>query len=168
MVPAGMGCSSVDIRCRWAPQAAGSSSLFCSSCCDSVVWGCSSIRMNYSPITGTVVPGQNRGRSLGFPTINIDTIDPLPPSGIYAGWVELDGEQIAAAIHIGPVPAFGEDAVSVEAHLLDFTGDVYGKFVTLTCVKKIREVENFDDLALLQQQIERDVELVRTVLNASS
>ncbi len=115
-------------------------------------------------IHGTVIPGHNRGTQLGFPTINIETINDLPDNGIYAGFVELDDTKYKAAIHIGPVPAFGEEAVSVEAHLLDFTGNAYGKQVTLTCIEKLRDIEPFDDIASLQQQMERDVEKTRSTL----
>lgn len=115
-------------------------------------------------LTGTVIHGTHHGTPLGFPTINLETVDPLPPHGIYAGKALVNKAEYLAAIHVGPVPVFHDENPRIEAFLLDFEGDLYGKSVTIQCIEKLRDVQNFPTLPELQKQITLDVARVRELL----
>ena len=116
-------------------------------------------------LSGTVIHGSHRGSPLGFPTLNLETSDPLPPHGIYAGKALINGSSYLAAIHIGPVPVFDDPTPRVEAFILDFEEDAYGQQVALTCVEKLRDIQNFPTLPELQKQITLDVARVREILS---
>jgi riboflavin kinase / FMN adenylyltransferase len=124
-------------------------------------------------ITSTVVTGEKRGRTIGFPTINLD-LDELddymiPTDGVYAGAAHLPGtDQQArrtcpAAISIGNKPSFGKVQLTLEAHLLDFTGDLYGQSVTLEFSHWVRDQMRFPSIDVLCKQLERDIQQVRGV-----
>jgi riboflavin kinase / FMN adenylyltransferase len=110
-------------------------------------------------IEGIVVRGDGRGRELGFPTANLDVPEGLlvPPDGVYAGWT-LDRR---AAVSIGTNPHFDGDERRVEAHLLDFDGDLYGRRLVVELWKPIREQRRFDSLEELVAAIGDDVERTR-------
>lgn len=118
---------------------------------------------------GTVIHGQGRGADLGFPTANLklETGQAIPETGVYAGLAQLADEPNPrlAAIHIGPRPTFQEQDATVEAHLLDFSGDLYGKSMCLDIRAKLRDVEKFDSIEALQQAIAHDCEQTRELLN---
>jgi riboflavin kinase / FMN adenylyltransferase len=108
-------------------------------------------------IDGTVVEGRKRGRELGFPTANLATENELlPPFGVYATTATIDGAVHAGITNIGVRPTFGEAAVTVETHLLRFTGDVYGKRVRLGFVQRLRDERRFEDVDSLRAQVEAD------------
>ncbi|MEK7509491.1 MAG: riboflavin kinase [Patescibacteria group bacterium] len=107
--------------------------------------------MQYSSV---VEQGSGYGRKLGFPTANIPLEDDSI-SGIYAARVEVDGATYCAAVFIDAKRQL------LEAHLLDFSGDLYGKIVTVTLEKKLRESMQFPDEVKLKQAIAADVEAVR-------
>jgi riboflavin kinase / FMN adenylyltransferase len=120
-------------------------------------------------LRGPVVHGMNRGKSLGFPTANIlvdhpDKLLPLP--GIYAvrGWVA--GDAVPGLLHLGPRPTFSGYPPSIELHLLDWDGDLYGHEVRVDFVQRLREIQPFDSVDALIEQMRRDVELGRRVLSA--
>jgi riboflavin kinase / FMN adenylyltransferase len=118
-------------------------------------------------VRGLVVPGDRRGRELGFPTANVrpDPEHPLPAFGIYAGWVE--GHQ--AAISVGVRPTFGVGLEPlVEAHLLDFDGDLYGSEIRIEFVRWLRPELRFDSADALRRQIAEDVRGVRSALTRGS
>jgi len=112
-------------------------------------------------IEGHVVKGNQVGRSLGFPTANVDQGDiMLPGDGIYAAWAELpDGSKRAAAVSIGRRPTFGRGERVCEAHLLDFDGwtEPYGWTLRLSFRSWIREQVRYDSIEPLREQISRDV-----------
>ena len=110
-------------------------------------------------VRGVVVQGDRRGRDLGFPTANLelDPDQPLPPKGIYAG-VALGHR---AAISIGVNPHFGGDVLRVEAHLLDFDGDLYGRRIALELWAWLRDERAFASLAELVAAIAEDVAATR-------
>lgn len=114
-------------------------------------------------LTGKVVGGAQRGRTLGFPTANLDSPDQMAPAcGIYAARALLPGEkEFAAAVHIGPNPTFGETTPKVEAHLLDFQGDLYGKTIRLEFLDRLREPKKFESVEQLKRQLDQDVALTR-------
>jgi riboflavin kinase / FMN adenylyltransferase len=110
-------------------------------------------------VEGVVVRGDGRGRALGFPTANLDVPPALlvPPDGVYAGWTR--GRR--AAISIGSNPHFDGRERRVEAHLLDFDGDLYGERLVVQVWSLLREQRRFDSLEELVAAIAADVELAR-------
>ena len=116
-------------------------------------------------IEGTVIRGKSRGRDLGFPTANITTPNELPPKeGVYAVSVLVEGHEYKAAANIGSNPTFDEAETSFEAHILDFDGDLYGKFLKIKFIKRVRDEVRFKSVEELTEQIAKDVERVRSVL----
>ncbi|RKH08558.1 bifunctional riboflavin kinase/FAD synthetase [Corallococcus praedator] len=120
-------------------------------------------------LDGTVVAGAGRGRTIGFPTANVDTQNELRPApGVYAIRVRLhseaDGPWRPGAANIGVKPTFGGTEVTIEAHLLDFTGDLYGKELRVQFLERLRPEQRFGSAAELVGQIKRDVEAARTVV----
>jgi len=126
-------------------------------------------------IRGRVISGDQRGQELGFPTANLDPENEiLPYEGVYVGvlrflegeradqggWV---GQEYRAVVNVGRRPTFKQgESVLVEAHLLDFEGDIYGHRVELAFVRRLRDEQRFPDRNALQRQIERDIESARS------
>jgi riboflavin kinase/FMN adenylyltransferase len=111
-------------------------------------------------LCGPVIAGARLGRKLGFPTANLDVPGILvPPAGVYAADAQWDGKSYRAAVNIGHRPTVSPSGsgLCVEAHLLDFEGDIYGQEIELTFLKKLREERKFPSAAALREQIERDV-----------
>ena len=118
-------------------------------------------------LDGQVVEGQRRGRTLGFPTANLALQGELSPAtGIYATRVRLLGEEraFAGAASLGFNPTFGDTGCTLEIHLLDFEGDLYGKTLRVEFLERLRPEMRFDSLEALQAQIGRDVERVRQLV----
>jgi riboflavin kinase/FMN adenylyltransferase len=118
-------------------------------------------------LNGTVVVGDQRGRTLGFPTANIDVYPGLlwPGDGIYATWAHFGGKRHLSATSIGVRPTFGLTQRLVEVYVMDFSGDLYGQQMTVEFVEKVRNQETFADIDALIARIEKDVEESRTVLS---
>jgi len=118
---------------------------------------------------GLVVPGDGRGRDLGYPTANIDYPQEkiLPSNGIYACWAWLDGRRYLAAVNIGVRPQFHLDAHTplVEAHILDFDRQIYGMDVRLDFIQRLRDEMRFPSVPDLVEQIRRDVRRTREILS---
>ena len=113
-------------------------------------------------VTGPVVRGAARGRTLGFPTANVQPERPvLVPTGVYACRAETDGDTRRAVVNIGVRPTFEETVVTVEAHLLDFTADLYGRRLTLQFRRRLRDEIRFASVEALRAQIARDIEATR-------
>ena len=120
-------------------------------------------------VRGLVTTGDQRGRELGFPTANVAVPGEilLPADGIYAGWfVRPDGSRHATAISLGRRPTFYEQAHAslLEAHLLDFSGDLYGEHVGVQFVARLRGEAKFDSVEALVEQIQRDCDQARALL----
>ena len=117
-------------------------------------------------VTGTIVRGEQRGRALGFPTINVapppDKL--LPHDGIYATWVTLGDMRHRAASSLGVRPTFGGGPRELEAYILDFSEEVYGQQATVAFVQRLRDEIRFDSAEDLARQIAKDVEQTRLVL----
>ncbi|MGH7525835.1 MAG: bifunctional riboflavin kinase/FAD synthetase [Gemmatimonadales bacterium] len=110
-------------------------------------------------LSGRVARGERRGRLLGIPTINLGEIPArklLPPDGVYAVRVEWRAGTAGGMMNQGPKPTFGDGRRSLEAHLFGFEGDLYGEWVRIEWVERLRDVERFPSAAQLQQQLERD------------
>jgi riboflavin kinase / FMN adenylyltransferase len=121
-------------------------------------------------IRGKVEPGARRGASMGFPTANLGAIDTLVPlEGVYAGlaWLDGQGPPWPAACNIGPNPTFGEMTRKVEAHLIGFKGDLYGKNVELDFLERLRGTQKFSGLDELLRQIQADTEQTRRICATS-
>jgi riboflavin kinase/FMN adenylyltransferase len=118
------------------------------------------------PLSGTVAEGDRRGRTIGFPTanlsINSDII--IPSDGIYATWAIVDGQRYQAATCIGVRPTFGVHSHTIEAFIMDFQRDIYGRPITLEFVRRLRDEETFSSVEALVQQMDLDVEQAREVL----
>lgn len=114
-------------------------------------------------IAGVVGSGQGRGTPIGFPTANLDRIPQmLPQHAVYSAAAQLsDGRLLAAAVNIGPQPTFAQMTARVEAHLLDFAGDVRGQTVGLHLQARIRPQTKFGGADELIAQIRRDCDVVR-------
>jgi len=118
-------------------------------------------------MTGRVVEGERRGRLLGVPTINLGDLPAeklLPPDGVYAVWVEWRGGRVGGMMNQGGKPTFGEARRSIEAHLFGFAGDLYGEWVRLEWVERLRDVRRFASAAELQDQLARDSARAQAVL----
>ena len=114
-------------------------------------------------VDGVVVTGDQRGRELGYPTANLDPVrwSAIPADGVYAGRLVDDGVARTAAISIGTNPTFHGTDRRVEAFVLDFSGDLYGRQVALTFTAHLRETLAFDGLEPLVEQMARDVQQTR-------
>ncbi len=117
-------------------------------------------------LTAPIARGEARGRDLGFPTANLNPASLIammvPAEGVYAGHAVLpDGSAHTAAISIGHKPTFSQNALCIEAHLLDFNADLYDQPVTLHFARWVRDQIPFPGIAELTDQIKRDVDLTR-------
>ena len=120
-------------------------------------------------LRGPVLHGEERGRTIGFPTANLGVAADraLPPNGVYVGRVTLpDGPAFAAATNIGTQPTFEGTHRRVEAHLLDFEGDLYGQVLALQLLHRLRDEMKFDGIEALVAQIRADVEATRAHVEA--
>lgn len=116
-------------------------------------------------LRGAVVPGDRRGRTLGFPTANLvcETLAPSP--GVYAARAHLpNGHVWPAAVHLGPSPTFGAKQPRVEAHLIGFEGDLYGQSLALDFVSRLRDPVRFANADALVAQLHRDVTMALAIL----
>jgi len=120
-------------------------------------------------LTGTVVHGQHRGRGLGYPTANLDTDEELlPAAGVYAVKVRVGAELYDGACNIGTNPTFANERLTLEVFLFDFTGDLYGREVSVFFIDRLRGEERFSDLEALKAAIAADVERCREILRDAS
>ena len=119
-------------------------------------------------IGGPVIHGDHRGRTIDFPTANIDypIQKVLPSNGIYACWAWLGSERFAAAINVGLRPTVHDDQTvpNVEAYLLDFDREIYGQHLRLDFVARLRDELKFPSLDALIEQMHRDVVQARDIL----
>ena len=120
-------------------------------------------------LTGTVATGERRGRTLGFPTANLETPEDMatPGDGIYATRAVVGDRAYMAATSIGVRPTFGEGRRTIEAFLLDFDGDLYGQDVRLEFVRRLRDEIKYDTMEALLEQVDKDVVETRMILEAT-
>lgn len=120
-------------------------------------------------LSGLVVGGDQRGRRIGFPTANlhVDERKLLPAFGVYAGHARWAGQERAFVANLGIRPTFDPPQLRVEAHLLDFSGDLYGQQMTLAVERHLRPEQAFPSLEDLTRQIQLDVRQARELLVAS-
>ena len=121
-------------------------------------------------VDGTVVRGEGRGRTLGIPTANLEVEnETVPGGGVYVGWAHVrprdqGGEPLPAVVNVGRRPTFGGVALTVEAHLIDFGGDLYGRGLRLEFLERLRPESRFPSVDALVQQIHADVAAARRIL----
>lgn len=120
-------------------------------------------------VTGTVVAGEGRGADMGIPTANLDVPPQLavPARGVYAGWAKVGGRALPAVINVGIRPTFGGGNETVEAHLLDFEGDVRHQECDLLFAVRLRDERRFDGPEALLEQIGADIAVARRILAES-
>jgi len=121
-------------------------------------------------ISGTIVQGRQRGgRLLGFPTANIRmTTQAQPRRGVYVVEVDVEGRTYGGAACLGYNPTFGDVDLSLEVHILDFEGNIYGKPITVRFLERLRDEKRFSGPEELMAQIKRDVEMARQILEDSA
>ena len=110
--------------------------------------------------SGIVVQGTGMGRAIGIPTANIQPEvreKLIPGQGVYIGWVLLDGRKTPCVISIGPRPTFEISEETIEVHIPDFSGDVYGKHFYVGFIRKMRDIIRFESREALVEQIQRDI-----------
>jgi riboflavin kinase / FMN adenylyltransferase len=115
---------------------------------------------------GEVAHGDKRGRKLGMPTANLvpDDAYVCPSHGVYAAWAHLDGDSYAAAVNVGVRPTFVTGrGLLVEAHLIGFSGDIYGETLRLAFLDRLRGEKRFESVDELVEQMHRDVEQAREI-----
>ncbi|MDH3345817.1 MAG: bifunctional riboflavin kinase/FAD synthetase [Kiritimatiellaceae bacterium] len=117
---------------------------------------------------GTVIHGNKVGRELGFPTANIDPLNELlPGSGVYTAYTRVQNSNIyPSAVFVGKRETFGCHKHVIESYLIDFDNDLYDQIIEVSLVEKIRDVTPFPSREALMEQIQKDVELTRSLLNA--
>jgi riboflavin kinase/FMN adenylyltransferase len=116
-------------------------------------------------ITGHVVAGARRGRTIGFPTANLECVETIIPAvGVYAVAVSIQSAVLPGAANIGSNPTFGEDARKIEVHLIDFDGDLYGQTVDVDFVAKLRDTKKFASVDALIEQMRADVATARRIV----
>jgi len=118
-------------------------------------------------VDGRVVRGEGRGRGLGIPTANLETEnETLPGGGVYAGYCRLArGAVVPSVVNLGRRPTFGAGGLALEAHLLDFEGDLYGAALRLEFHHRLREERRFESVPALLAQIGDDVSRARLLLS---
>ena len=118
-------------------------------------------------VSGKVVRGAQRGRTVGFPTINLGPPRPrklLPPEGVYAVRVQTPSGPFGGMMNLGPRPTFGDTATSLEVHLFDTSGDLYGQYVRIDFVARLRETRKFASAKQLTKQLTHDEREARNAL----
>ncbi|GAA2272976.1 bifunctional riboflavin kinase/FAD synthetase [Kitasatospora cystarginea] len=121
-------------------------------------------------VEGVVVRGAQRGRELGFPTANVETVphSAIPADGVYAGWLTAGGERMPAAISVGTNPTFDGTLRTVEAYAIDRIGlDLYGLHVAVDFLAYLRGMEKFDSIEALLDRMADDVKRARELTDGS-
>ena len=113
-----------------------------------------------------VYSGQRVGRTIGFPTLNLESssIPPNTKKGVYASWVTIQGKRNKGALYYGPRLVLGESEDVLEIYVLDFDQDIYGQQVSFTLEKYIRGILDLPDLTALKNQLAADAQAVDDAL----
>ncbi|MCD6083611.1 riboflavin kinase, partial [Candidatus Aerophobetes bacterium] len=118
-------------------------------------------------ILGKVVRGKGRGRLIGYPTANLKPhpCKLLPCSGVYAGRITLEDGSYDGIINVGSSPTFGESFSRIEAHIINFEGDLYDREVKIELMERIREIRKFSSPTLLTKRLEKDKQIAEKILS---
>jgi len=120
-------------------------------------------------IDGTVIHGRHIGTGMGFPTANVgySTEYILPKKGVYACYAKIGGKKIRAMVNIGHNPTVNyTDRMSLEAHLIDFKGDIYGRMITVSFIRYLRPEMKFRNADNLVMQLDQDLRDTNRILDA--
>lgn len=117
-------------------------------------------------LIGTVKKGSGVGKEIGFPTINVDCKEIDFSFGVYAALVHTDAGIFQGALHLGPRKVLNLMEPSLEVHLLDFSGDLYGQTVKIELLEKVRDTQDFTTLENLKLQIAEDIQKIREIFKA--
>jgi len=118
-------------------------------------------------VSGRVIEGAQRGRTIGFPTLNLGFPPPrklLPPEGVYVVRVQTPAGPVGGMMNLGPRPTFGDSTTSLEAHLFDTAGNFYGAHVRVDFVARLRETRKFASAEQLSSQLRHDEREARNAL----
>lgn len=117
-------------------------------------------------LSGTVIHGDQTGRTIGFPTVNFDPnlADAITQEGVYAADVRIDDKEYTGVLYLGPRLSLGETNRVLEIHILDFDNMIYGKTVSFTFGQFIRPPQNFASLDETKQRLADDIAAVRRAL----
>ena len=110
-------------------------------------------------ISGIVVKGNQLGRTIGFPTANIEILESyklIPKYGVYLVTASVNKKSIFGMMNIGIKPTLGENLLSIEVHLLDFSEDIYGQKIQVNVIERLREEQKFESFEALKLQLEVD------------
>lgn len=112
---------------------------------------------------GTVITGEKRARTLGFPTANIevDLEKKLPSEGVYATRTKIENQMFESVTHVGTSPTFGRQIKVVETHLFNYSGDLYGKTLEIQFFNKVRSVQKFENVEAVRAQIIKDITQIK-------
>lgn len=118
-------------------------------------------------IIGKIVKGRRRGHLLGYPTANLKThpCKILPSSGVYAGKVILGEKTYKGIVNVGDKPTFGDSSFTVEVHIIDFRGEIYGKAIKIELIDKMRKIEEFPSPLYLSEKLKEDRERAEKILS---
>jgi len=131
------------------------------------VWNVKPLLGRFHELEGTVVHGHSRGKKLGFPTANLQPeVDLLPKTGVYAVWASTRDGLIPGVANVGLNPTFGDNALSVETHLFDYSGDLYGQQLRIHLVQRLRQERKFDTIEALVSRIREDASLAKDILSS--
>ncbi len=119
---------------------------------------------------GKVVTGAGRGEGLGFPTANLDVNmgQAVPPDGVYAGLAHINGKTFQSMTNVGICPTFDDNQRTIEAYLVDYSGDLYGRELTVDFIAKLRDEKKFDNEDDLKAQIAEDIKRGKATLESNS
>ncbi len=130
------------------------------------------IRLTGRPLSlqGHTTTGAGRGSEMGFPTTNMgfDPKKALPANGVYATWAYVDGKVYQSVTNIGTRPTFGNNERTVETHILNYQGNLYGRELKIDVVERLRDEKLFDTVEELKKQIAEDVKQGRAILSAQA
>ncbi len=117
-------------------------------------------------LSGEVKQGKKRGRGLGFPTANLDLPSDrvMPRPGVYGVFVRAGEQVYPGAAHVGERPTFRESSYNLEVHLLNYSGDLYGREITVYFVRHLRDTVDYETPELMIRQIQKDVGRCREIL----
>lgn len=115
---------------------------------------------------GRVIHGNKQGRKLGFPTANLTFQGKPTLHGVYAAWIIIDDRRHQSALAIGNRPAIGGTKLTIESHVINFEKDIYGKYISVEPIKKIRDEKDYPDIESLISAIQADIIICKQALHS--
>jgi riboflavin kinase/FMN adenylyltransferase len=119
-------------------------------------------------LSGDIIKGQGLGRKLSFPTVNLNVAEDfklIPMKGVYAVRTEIEGSRVFGMMNIGFRPTVGGNGKTIEVHLLDYQGDLYGTKMQIEVLARLRDEEKFESVEALSEQLRKDEDNTRSVIS---